>query len=199
MLSAKPQSSSNYDRRVSRRAAVEVLTAAAISTGLAFGPLPVKSAPEVSTSSTSSQSGVVTTASGLRYYDFPLPDATSNAEKVSSGDKVRFHLTTGTTGARNGWIIDSTRGEGRDALVVVAGAGDVVAGLDEALVGISVGGKRRAVVPPNLGYVREGMQPAVKGFAETQRFRNLFYNKDRQYIPDVVFDIEVLKILKKAS
>jgi FKBP-type peptidyl-prolyl cis-trans isomerase FkpA len=47
---------------------------------------------------------------------------------------------------------DSSRREGRVPLVFTLGAGQVIAGFDQGLVGMKVGGLRRLVIPPSLGY-----------------------------------------------
>ncbi len=135
---------------------------------------------------------VIRTDSGLRYYDFTKG---SGDVAVSVGDRVRFHLVLGTTGARNGWKIDSTYE--RDPLVVTVGSGEVVPGLEEGLMGMQVGGRRRCLVPARIGYQSSDDRPVPPGFAEYQRFKNLYLNKDRPYKPDIVFDIEVLRIARK--
>lgn len=133
--------------------------------------------------SPNSSSNVTSTSSGLRYYDFSVG---SSGSPIATGDTVRFHLVTGTTGARNGWKIASTY-EG-DALVVVIGHGDVVPGLDEALRGMRIGGRRRALVSPDIGYsMRGGPGPLPKDFAGLQRFKNIYLNSNRTFIPDGLF------------
>ena len=70
-----------------------------------------------------------------------------------------------------GWIYDETARENKgpvfDAstpggpLTFVLGTGEVIRGWDQGLTGMRVGGIRRLVVPPSLGYgsVREGILP----------------------------------------
>ena len=62
---------------------------------------------------------------------------------------------------QKGAQFDSSRTEGRTPLVFTLGAGQVIPGFDQGLVGIKVGGVRRLVIPPSLAYggVRNGPIP----------------------------------------
>src|SRR5262245_54175207 len=61
-----------------------------------------------------------------------------------------------------GWLYDPNKPDnkglqfdttiGRDAFVFTLGTSSVIAGWDKGLVGMKVGGIRRLVVPPSLGY-----------------------------------------------
>jgi FKBP-type peptidyl-prolyl cis-trans isomerase FkpA len=53
---------------------------------------------------------------------------------------------------------DTSLAAGRSPLLVLVGAGGVIAGFDRALVGMRVGGSRRVVIPPELGYGATGSQ-----------------------------------------
>lgn len=164
---------------LTRRAALSTISATLLT---ALLPTPASAFPPPTTrvDSPNSSSNVTSTSSGLRYYDFAVG---TSGSPIVAGDTVRFHLVTGTTGARNGWKIASTY-EG-DALVVVIGRGDVVTGLDEALRGMRIGGRRRALVPPEIGYsMRGGPGPLPKDFAGLQRFKNIYLNTNRAFIPD---------------
>lgn len=150
---------------------------------------------------------IIKTASGLQYYDFvtvvdtnSTTDGTgddgvessnnnnNNQTEVMKGDTVRIEYTLGSTGARNGWRIDT------GGLSFRVGDGVVVKGLEEGVMGMKQGGRRRLLIPAELGYVSNKEQPIPKGFAEFQRFKNLYLNPDRPYKPDVVFDVTLLKI-----
>lgn len=136
-----------------------------------------------------------TTASGVRLVDFSVGDG----PPVGTGDTVSIDYTTGSTAARYGWKIDSTEagwagGPGRPPLVFVVGAGQVIAGLDEAVVGMRAGGKRRAVIPPSVGYVGGRGEPVPPGFEERQRWKNIYANTSRAYVPDVIFDVQVVRV-----
>ncbi len=62
---------------------------------------------------------------------------------------------------QKGAQFDSSRGEGRTPLVFTLGAGQVIPGFDQGLVGLKVGGLRRLIIPPSLAYggVRNGPIP----------------------------------------
>lgn len=53
---------------------------------------------------------------------------------------------------QKGAEFDSSRREGRTAFSFTLGAGEVIPGWDQGLVGMKVGGLRRLVVPPSLAY-----------------------------------------------
>lgn len=98
-----------------------------------IGPIPPLSAPLDS----------VTTASGLKYYT--LAQGTGSA--AVAGDRVSVHYT--------GWL---STGQGFDTSIggtpisFTLGQRQVIAGFDEGVTGMKVGGKRRLIIPPGLGY-----------------------------------------------
>jgi FKBP-type peptidyl-prolyl cis-trans isomerase len=89
-----------------------------------------------------------TTASGLQYWDIVEGTGTT----AIAGSQVSVHYT--------GWL---TSGEKFDSSVdhgqpfsFPLGAGQVIKGWDEGVVGMKVGGKRQLRVPPELGYGARG-------------------------------------------
>ena len=84
-----------------------------------------------------------------------------------------------------GWLYDSTKTDnkglqfdtssGRTPLEFVIGQGQVIAGWDQGLIGLRVGGLRRLVIPPSLGYggLRQSSIPPNSG---------------------LVFDVELIEI-----
>jgi FKBP-type peptidyl-prolyl cis-trans isomerase len=79
------------------------------------------------------------TASGLYYQD----------SIVGAGAAV--HSGSAVTVGYTGWLANGTKFDG-GSIVFTVGAGRVIAGWDEGLVGMKVGGIRKLVVPPSLGY-----------------------------------------------
>jgi len=89
-----------------------------------------------------------TTASGLKYYDLVV----GTGEVASTGQTVVVNYT--------GWLEDGTQFDSSidsgQPFSFVLGAGKVIAGWDEGVAGMKVGGKRQLVIPGNLGYGEQG-------------------------------------------
>lgn len=81
--------------------------------------------------------------------------------EAKTGDTVRVHYT-GTL--MNGKKFDSSRDKG-DPFEFKLGAGAVIKGWDQGVVGMKVGGKRKLVIPPDLGYGASGHPPTIPGGA----------------------------------
>lgn len=66
-----------------------------------------------------------------------------------SGRRISFHYTLRNPEGR---VLDTTRGGA--PLVITAGAGEIIEGLETALVTMQTGERRLVVVPPEQGYGR---------------------------------------------
>jgi len=90
----------------------------------------------------------ITTPSGLIIEDLEVG---SGAEAVA-GKRVSVHytgwLTTGTK-------FDSSKDRG-DPFSFPLGGGNVIAGWDEGVQGMKIGGRRKLTIPPQLGYGARG-------------------------------------------
>ena len=87
---------------------------------------------------------MITTASGLQYQDITI----GTGQEAKSDDTVSVHYT-GTL--EDGTKFDSSRDRNQPFDVTI-GAGSVIQGWDEGLVGMRVGGTRKLIVPPDLAY-----------------------------------------------
>jgi FKBP-type peptidyl-prolyl cis-trans isomerase FkpA len=93
-----------------------------------------------------------------------------------SGPLVKTDLVVGTGATANsgssltvdysGWIYSPASVEGKGPLfdansgfTFTLGAGSVIAGWDQGIVGMQVGGKRRLIIPPDLAYGSSGSGP----------------------------------------
>ncbi len=94
----------------------------------------------------------VSTSSGLRYREMAMGDG---AEPVT-GRVVTVHYTGWLSDAGEpGRKFDSSLDRGTP-FSFGFGAGEVIAGWDQGLAGMRVGGKRRLLLPPELGYGARG-------------------------------------------
>jgi FKBP-type peptidyl-prolyl cis-trans isomerase len=74
-----------------------------------------------------------------------------------SGHTVNVHYSGWLAGGRK---FDSSR-ERNQAFEFEIDAGQVIAGWDEGVQGMKVGGRRRLVIPPHLGYGADGAGHAI--------------------------------------
>ena len=110
-----------------------------------------------------------TTSSGLEYEDLTK----GAGQAATRGDVVTVHYT--------GWLTDGTKFDssvGGHPFTFKLGAGEVIAGWDEGVAGLMVGGKRKLWIPAKLGYGREGAPPEIPPNAE------------------LIFEVELLGIRK---
>ncbi len=103
-----------------------------------------------------SQSNMHTTDSGLQYIDHVVGDGA----EAATGQTVEVHYT--------GWLyVDGERGTKFDSSVdrgtpfSFTLGGRVIAGWNEGVVGMKVGGKRELFIPPDLGYGSAGAGGAI--------------------------------------
>jgi peptidylprolyl isomerase len=89
-----------------------------------------------------------TTASGLQYID----EAEGQGKSPEKGKRVTVHYT-GTLD--NGKKFDSSRDRGQPFQFVI-GVGQVIKGWDEGVMSMKVGGKRKLIIPSELGYGARG-------------------------------------------
>lgn len=94
------------------------------------------------------QENVITTPSGLQYVD--IVEGTGDMPKT--GQIVTVHYT-GTL--ENGRKFDSSRDRNQPFEFPI-GAGRVIKGWDEGLSTMKVGGQRKLIIPPDLGYGSRG-------------------------------------------
>ena len=95
----------------------------------------------------------MTTSSGLRYEDIVAGTGAS----PQPGQEVTVHYT-GTL--EDGTKFDSSLDSGQPFKFKI-GVGQVIRGWDEGVMTMKVGGKRKLVIPPLLGYGARGVPGAI--------------------------------------
>ena len=99
-----------------------------------------------------------TTASGLQFEDTVV----GSGAEARPGRNVTVHYTgwlyeNGEQGAK----FDSSKDRGQP-FEFRLGAGQVIAGWDQGIQGMKVGGRRRITIPPRLGYGDRGAGGVIK-------------------------------------
>ena len=134
--------------RISSRALIAALLAATGSLTLLPLAEPGQEQPQAS-----APAREVVTPSGLKYLDLKV----GKGEEAIIGKIVEVQYT--------GWLADGTKFDScRDSglpFTFRLGAGDAIKGWDEGLVGMKVGGKRKLVIPPDLGFGKQGVGSVV--------------------------------------
>jgi len=88
------------------------------------------------------------TSSGLQYLDL----VKGSGREAHVGETASVHYT--------GWLKDGTKFDSSldrgQPFQFRLGAGRVIKGWDEGVVGMNIGSKRKLIIPPNLGYGARG-------------------------------------------
>ncbi|KAL6628974.1 hypothetical protein ACP70R_028739 [Stipagrostis hirtigluma subsp. patula] len=121
------------------------------------------------------------------------PDVISNVvegegPEAQEGDLVQFNYVCRRA---NGYFVHSTvdqfSGESRPVTLPLSGK-EMIRGLKDVLIGMKVGGKRRALIPPEVGYIDETLQPIPDEFGPRRSL--LSHAKE-----PLVFEVQLLKVL----
>jgi FKBP-type peptidyl-prolyl cis-trans isomerase FkpA len=105
---------------------------------------------------------------GIEFIDIQV----GTGDQALAGKLVTVHYTGWLT---DGKKFDSSRDHNRP-FDFQLGAGNVIRGWDEGVQGMRVGGQRRLIIPPSLGYGQRGAPGAIPPNAT------------------LIFDVELLKV-----
>jgi peptidylprolyl isomerase len=108
--------------------------------------------------STFAPQGLTKTPSGLEYIDL----APGAGDPIKPGDMVAVQYSGWLT---DGTLFDSSVSRGATPFTLTVGAGSVIKGWDEGLVGTHVGTRRLLIIPSDLGYGARGAGAKIPGNA----------------------------------
>ena len=80
-------------------------------------------------------------------------------EEAKAGHNVEVHYAGNAWSTRQQFDASWDRG---DTFTFRLGAGQVIGGWDQGVVGMKIGGRRRLVIPPGLGYGSRGAGGVIK-------------------------------------
>ena len=81
-------------------------------------------------------------------------------EEAKSGQNVEVHYAGNAWSTRQQFDASWDRGQ---TFTFQLGAGQVIGGWDQGVAGMKIGGRRRLVIPPDLGYGSRGAGGVIKG------------------------------------
>jgi len=90
----------------------------------------------------------------------PAPPAVQ-LEEVSMGSGAAAAAGDTLTMKYEGHLLDGTRFDAASKFSFELGAGEVIKGWDQGLVGMRVGGSRKLTIPPALAYGKRGSPPEI--------------------------------------
>ena len=96
----------------------------------------------------------------------PPPPAAFSQTELTTGSGGQAGKGARVTVNYTGWLYDASKPESKGTkfdssddhgpITFTVGVGEVIPGWDQGFTGMRVGGKRRLIIPPNLGYGAEG-------------------------------------------
>jgi len=123
--------------------------------------------------------------SGLKYFDFE----SGTGPTPRWGQLVNIQYVSYTISPSGERLVkhDSSYDRGSDGYLIHHGNGEHILGLEEALHSMSAGGRRRAIIPPNLAYSKADLGPVPPA----NRRRHKFSDALDEAGGTVVMDIEL--------
>ena len=157
--------------------------------------IPQSTAPPTSTNvATEGQSVTVfKTKSGLQYID--IAEGSGSAPKYGNFVSISYKAYVKLPDAK-GQSFELDEFDSDKGYLIKHGNGRTVPGLDEALHTMRVGGKRRVIIPPKLGYTTSGLGPIPVGPYGRWKLNRLIDRMVELRGGNVIFDVEMKSIME---
>ncbi|PXF48070.1 Peptidyl-prolyl cis-trans isomerase FKBP17-1, chloroplastic [Gracilariopsis chorda] len=143
-----------------------------------------------------------TASDQISFETLPCPDAhcrpvefhdyrVGTGTPVEQGSTIVFKWT-GRLSDRYGWPIQN---EEADEIRITLGRDRLIKGFEMAIMGMREGGKRRMLIPAELGYLDERMGPLPASYGDRRRLYATVLNQRRfKRAGDLVIDVQLLKV-----
>lgn len=116
----------------------------------------------------------IITPTGLRWADISI----GAGEAVSANSRVTFDAKGRLVG-KQGWIyLDTVLDD--EPYRLTMGQNEMINGLEEGLLGMKAGGKRRLIIPSSIGYRDKSRAPIPRSFGQRQRLFGTVLNENRR-------------------
>lgn len=155
--------------------AVAVVAVFFIIPGLSpWGTPPPAPAPAQITTNSETVSATETTMPSEPVKELMMKDdVVGTGAAAKAGDSVTVNYVGALT---NGTVFDASANRGTEGFTFTLGAGQVIRGWDEGIVGMRVGGKRTLVIPAALAYGQRAVGDIIPANS------------------DLIFQVELLKV-----
>ena len=111
------------------------------------------------TTTTNDQSASTTMPTDQNVTSLEVKDETvGTGAAAKAGDTVTVNYVGALT---NGTVFDASANHGTSGFTFTLGAGQVIQGWDQGIVGMKVGGKRELVIPASLAYGAQGIPGVI--------------------------------------
>lgn len=143
-----------------------------------------------------------TTSDQISFDTLPCPEAdcrpvqfhdyrVGTGKPVEQGSTIVFKWT-GRLADRYGWPIQN---EDADEIRLTLGTDRLIKGFEMAIMGMREGGKRRMLIPAELGYLDQKMGPLPASYGDRRRLYATVLNQRRfKRAGDLVIDVQLLKV-----
>jgi hypothetical protein len=157
--------------------------------------IPQSTTPPTSTNvATEGQSVTVyKTKSGLQYID--ITEGSGSSPKYGNFVSIAYTAYIKLPDAK-GQSFQLDEFDSDKGYLIKHGNGRTVPGLDEALHTMRVGGKRRVIIPPKLGYTTSGLGPIPVGPYGRWKLNRLIDRMVELRGGNVIFDVEMKSIME---
>ena len=177
---SETEQAAQQSRRSFARTSAAVVTASVFGTTLSAG-------------AAEEEIPVFKTASGLKYIDLQV--GTGESPKYGQLCSIQYAAYIKLPSSGKNPNPKPELFEKQTAYLLKHGNGRTIPGLDEGLHTMKVGGKRRLLIPPKLGYIENGLGPIPEYPWDRSKLNNLLTSMIEESGGTVIFEVTLLSAI----